>query len=719
MDHRFAPLSRYEHSPDAFLRVWQDSHASINRHLYRGEGFQHPHLIQGDILTGATRALWIDSLSAFYPGLLSMAGELDEAIGIHLLATAVWTRFSGLPERWNVATGNVENGLSWYGGRPEFSESTFYLYRATGDPWYLHVGEMVLRDLKRRCWTKCGWAGLQDVRSGELSDRMESFFLGETAKYLFLLFDPEHPLNQVDKPFVFSTEGHPLIIPKSAATAKSTSPHQYSEKQTKQTDILGQQVSGLTCQTAPLAPKFGLSSTAARGDVFHAASLARLHLMPKRRGAEGPLLDYASDHPSISVSDLSSPTNYTFYPWTLPPELVPFNATSSPMTIRPTLDISFPALPGMVIGPGSLERVRDGILVKTIGGLRLSMVQDVSLPDGADSTDGEGYRVQVLNNVPLGKDEKVHLSRDVTFDVLDPTDPNFTRIRDTNMMDLVIDVIPELLRRRNDSDDDRESPVGGGATGQEPPFDDDDDDVDPPTASSVRAVWSSLMNSISGLLREESHGHYFPWPSSSSQKKLPSLRLMLPAAISTGIGSAPLPDVEDASTVSWSEDHSSHPLTWSTIYFADELCDHRLVRQVVQNHQVLVIKRGGCSFSQKLRNIAAYPPSRHSLKLVIVVSDEDNDGNYQDEATSGAQNGTPSLVRPLAALRAEPLLVRPFLDEVQMTAGGIPRRHLIGMVMVGGGQETYELLRQATGVGIKRRYTVHSQGVPVSNLYIV
>lgn len=725
LDYHYPSLSEYEHSPDAFLQVWQESHASITRHLYRGEGYQHPHLIQGDIFTGATRAFWIDSLSAFYPGLLSMAGELDEAISIHLLATAVWTRFSGLPERWNVATGNIENGLAWYGGRPEFAESTYYLYRATKDPWYLHVGEMVLRDLKRRCWTKCGWAGLQDVRTGELNDRMESFFLGETAKYLFLLFDPEHPLNQIDKPFVFSTEGHPLIIPESTMSTSRKEP----KKQKQTVDQLNE----LTCQTAPPAPNLGTSSTAARPDVFHAASLARLHFMPSRGAAEGALLEYASDHPSVSISDLSSPTNYTFYPWTLPPELVPFNATSSPMTIRPTLDISFPALPGMIMGPGSLERVRDGILVKTIGGLRLSMVQDVALPTGADNTDEDGYRVQVLNNVPLGKDEKVYLSGDITFDVLDPTDPNFTRIRDTSMVDLVIDVIPELPRRRNDSDAHR-SRAGEGEAEQGRSFHDGDgnnsgngngngshadgdgDDDEPLAASGVKAAWSSLMSSVSSLLREEMQGH-FTW-SSSTQKKVPSLRLTLPAAISTGIGSAPLPDVQDASTVSLPDNLSSQPLSWSTIYFADELCDDRVIRQVVQNHQILVVRRGGCSFSHKLRNIAAYPPSRSALKLVIVVSEDDYLGGQDATATGPGGSGTP-LSRSLAALRAEPYLVRPFLDEVQMTTGGIPRRHLISMVMVGGGQETYELLRQATGVGIKRRYTVHSQGVPISNLYII
>lgn len=709
MDHRIAPLSEYEHSPDAFLQVWQDSHASIKRHLYRGEGFQHPHLIQGDVFTGATRAFWIDSLSAFYPGLLSLAGELEEAISIHLLATAVWARFSGLPERWNVATGNVENGLAWYGGRPEFSESTYYLYRATNDPWYLHVGEMVLRDLKRRCWTKCGWAGLQDVRSGELSDRMESFFLGETAKYLFLLFDPSHPLNHMDKPFVFSTEGHPLVIPQTATASTRERPGR--RKQAQQDHESG----ALTCQNPPPPPKLGMSSTAGRPDVFHAASLARLHLMPSRGPVEGSLLEYASDHPSMTFSDLSSPTNYTFYPWTLPPELVPFNATSSPMAIRPTLDISFPALPGMIMGPGSLERVRDGVLVKTLGGLRLSMVQDVTLPDGANSADEDGFRVQVLNNVPLGKDEKVYLSRDVTFDVLDPTDPNFTRIRDTSMVDIVIDIIPEVLHRRNASDDPESA--AGGATGQEHDNGNDSasDDVDPPTASGMRALWSSLKNSISALLREEVQGH-FAWSSSSlsTRKEVPSLRLTLPATISTGIGSAPLPDVEDASAMSVLDDHSAHPLTWSTIYFANQICDHRLFRQVVQNHQVLVIKRGGCSFSQKLRNIAAYPPSRSALKLVIVVSDEEDTLFNKPENHLGIPGAS-----SLAALRAEPQLVRPLLDEVQMTAGGIPRRHLISMVMVGGGEETYALLQQAAGVGIKRRYTVHSQGVPIDNLYVV
>ncbi|KAL2839788.1 glycosyl hydrolase family 47-domain-containing protein [Aspergillus pseudodeflectus] len=702
LDDYFDPLSEYEHSAEAFLQVWKESHASIKRHLYRGEGYQHPHLIQGDIFTGATRAFWIDSLSAFYPGLLTLAGELDEAIGIHLLTTAVWNRFSGLPERWNVATGNVEGNLGWYGGRPEFVESTYYLYQATKDPWYLHVGEMVLRDIKRRCWTKCGWAGLQDVRNGELSDRMESFFLGETAKYMFLLYHPEHPLNSLDQPFIFTTEGHPLVIPQSTT---STSRKRMT-RDLHEHDMLSRSV----CPTAPIPPTFGLSSTAARPDVFHAANLARLDLMPNRGSPEGPLEDYAKNRAGVTVADLTSPSNYTFFPWTLPPELVPYNATSSLMAVRPTLDISFPAVPGMTHGSGFLERVRDGILVKSIGGLRMSMIRDAPPRDVMFNPEGSEFRVQVVNGVPLGKDEKVYLLREITFDVLDPGDPNFTRIRDSTMIDLVIDVRPDSFSRRNDSDDVQEFTPGNGGQQRVLHARSSADDskaaarIDAST-SSMRDVLSSLVSSVSSLLRDEVHHRYTPSPSAKSSP----LRIPIPAAVATGLGSAPLPDVDDVSAVSMTNNKTQRRLPWSTIYMAGDLCDQRILRDIAQSHQVLVIKRGGCSFSQKLRNIAAFPPSRNALKLVIVVSYE------EEKYFTNQEHSTPGL----AASLAEPYLARPQLDETQMTAGGIPRRHLLSMVLVGGGEETYELLRQARGVGIKRRYSMRSQGVPISNLFVV
>ncbi|KAJ5109767.1 hypothetical protein N7532_002412 [Penicillium argentinense] len=707
LDDHYLPLTQDQHSADAFLQVWEDSHASINRHLYRGEGYQHPHLVVGDVATGATRAFWIDSLSAYYPGLLALDGKVDEAIQIHLLTTAVWTRYSALPERWNVATGDIDSGLSWYGGRPEFIESTYYIYRSTQDPWYLHVGEMVLRDLKRRCWTQCGWAGLRNVQTGEMIDRMESFFLGETAKYMFLLFTPDHPLNKIDAPWVFSTEGHPLIIPKKTTTKRQ--PSRQTQTQSRPSEASPEN----TCQ-AITTPILGVSFTASRPDIFHAASLARLHLRPRRGLSEGPILKGTPEHQSVSVADLSSPSNYTFYPWTLPPQLVPFDATSAPMVVRPTLDISFPSLPGGVnLGAGALERVRDGILVKSIGGLRLSMVQDVPLGQALTSEeDDDGFRVQVINNVPLGKDEKVYISRQITFDVVDPYDPNFTRIRDTSMLDLVIDVLPDTSRGRNDSTSSGDEPhAPEHSEHQEDPEPDlghrkpapalsDESPVDSPE-STMRSMLSSFVNSVSSLLRDDSDDAVTP------------LRLSLPAAMATGIGAAPLPEVDDAVTMSLFSNPSSTRLTWSSIYFAGELCDERLLRDIVQTHEVLVIKRGTCTFSEKLRNIAAFRSTRSSLKLVIVVSYDDN------QPPSSPQENIKRGSAPLAALRAEHTLIRPHLDESQVTASGIPRNQLISMIMVGGGDETYALLQSSVGVGIKRRYTMRSQGVPITNLYIV
>lgn len=41
-------------------------------------------------------------------------------------------------------------------------------------------------------------------------DRMESFFLGETLKYLYLIQDPDHTMDL--SKYVFNTEAHPTRV---------------------------------------------------------------------------------------------------------------------------------------------------------------------------------------------------------------------------------------------------------------------------------------------------------------------------------------------------------------------------------------------------------------------------------------------------------------------------------------------------------------------------
>ena len=101
-----------------------------------------------------------------------------------------------------------------------------YLYKATRDPFLLSLGEDMLDSIEYSAKTPCGYATVKDVRDHTLEDRMESFFLSETTKYMYLLFDVDneiihkHKEHVVKTPFgecvvesggwIFNTEAHPI-----------------------------------------------------------------------------------------------------------------------------------------------------------------------------------------------------------------------------------------------------------------------------------------------------------------------------------------------------------------------------------------------------------------------------------------------------------------------------------------------------------------------------
>lgn len=100
--------------------------------------------------------------------------------------------------------------------RPETVESLFVLYRITEDPKYRDWGWQIFQAFEK--YTKVdsgGYTSLDDVTSLPPStrDKMETFFLGETLKYLYLLFDENNTL-PLDK-YVFNTEAHPLPVMRS------------------------------------------------------------------------------------------------------------------------------------------------------------------------------------------------------------------------------------------------------------------------------------------------------------------------------------------------------------------------------------------------------------------------------------------------------------------------------------------------------------------------
>ena len=667
------PLIPEEHDPDNFLQVWHQAHAAIKRHLHNSwqnpnEDFHHPSYMNGNYQTGAIASLWIDSLAAFYPGLLTQAGELEEAVEAHLLYAALWTRFRALPERWSLRDGQVESGLSWWPGRPEFIESTYYLHQSTKDPWYLYVGEMVMKDIVSRCYTECGWAGLQDVRTGEKSDRMESFFLGETTKYLYLLFDQDHPLNKLDSPFVFSTEGHPLIIPKKrpagGVSRKSASSAYFNSNFTHE------------CPIPPSPLPLTGSVVAARSDLSHAAGVIGLHTTPNIHGELEEVGIRQTEKGPIPM--LRPKSNHTYFPWTLPPTLIPANGTCHRLPEGRQLTLQFPRLGGRHDGlwPHIVSKIPDGgVFISALDDLKLQMVLE---DDGVGST----WRITTVNTVPLGKEEVAVIDADL---IADMTDPLFERIRDQHAVELVLANDPLAFIRRR-----------AGVPG-----------ADGSLVSAYKAAVRTMKDGVGLVFPRLTQASSTADPSGEPEQdpEMPELDfdldlLDLPdtevtdyflAATPVGKGAQLVPDGPSARYTSTTHPHSSVTLPWTAIHVLDsDLCDAPLPASVPRTNHVLVVRRGGCTFSQKLSNIPNFYPSPSSLALVVVV-DEGTD----DEG-----------------------LVSPSLDETQFSPSGLPRYNPIPLVLVRAGEGGFDKFAGATGLGIRRLYHVQSRGTRISNLRV-
>ena len=171
-----------------WLDMFQLSYDSIERHIRQGDFH-----VEVDMHAGKQKMRYrrVSALQAFWPGLQVLAGDVSAAIQSHRKLYALWNKFSAMPEIYDLGVGQV---LSWaknYPLRPELAESTYHLYQATRDPFYLQVGRRMLYDIQNNTKVKCGYASISDVISLKLEDRMDSYFLSETIKYLYLLFKDE------------------------------------------------------------------------------------------------------------------------------------------------------------------------------------------------------------------------------------------------------------------------------------------------------------------------------------------------------------------------------------------------------------------------------------------------------------------------------------------------------------------------------------------------
>ncbi|CAH8544777.1 unnamed protein product [Schistosoma mattheei] len=187
--------------------MFREYRLAIEKHIRHGDWNPMINKDKG----GVTMAVF-QSLEAFWPGLLALTGDI-ECARRHLIAYhEIWRKYGFLPEFYSLSDEKAYKGREAYPLRPELIESILYVYRATPR-------------------TPCGFATVSDVTKHTLEDRMESFFLAETTKYLYLLFDENNFIHQLPGEktslegsrlpsglqcypesggYIFNTEAHPI-----------------------------------------------------------------------------------------------------------------------------------------------------------------------------------------------------------------------------------------------------------------------------------------------------------------------------------------------------------------------------------------------------------------------------------------------------------------------------------------------------------------------------
>ncbi|KAG2387690.1 hypothetical protein C9374_001284 [Naegleria lovaniensis] len=197
------------------IQMFKTCYDGIMKHVYR-----EPWYSDVDMKTSKLTFGLYNSLASFWPGLQTLYGHDFEKAKKTLNAIfGIWRLHGVIPEGFNLYVSKAQKGQMPYPLRPELIESVYHLYKFDGsrDSSYLYMARDFLTGLQVVCKTKCGYAVVKDSESKLLEDRMESFFLSETLKYLYLIFDPYNFVHwneesgQEELLYTFNTEAH--IIP--------------------------------------------------------------------------------------------------------------------------------------------------------------------------------------------------------------------------------------------------------------------------------------------------------------------------------------------------------------------------------------------------------------------------------------------------------------------------------------------------------------------------
>ena len=186
-------------------QMWTESKSAVMKHL-ADEAPSGLWMGHADMETGKRTHTWFGLLDAFFPAVLALSGDVPTAERLQESSFKMWDKYGIECERFDYM--KMDTVDPRFQLNPEIIESAYYLYHYTKNPRYLEMGRTFLRDLKKYCRMDEGYSGLKNVATKTRTDLMESYFLAESLKYLYLLFAPPETL-EFEK-VIFSTEAHPV-----------------------------------------------------------------------------------------------------------------------------------------------------------------------------------------------------------------------------------------------------------------------------------------------------------------------------------------------------------------------------------------------------------------------------------------------------------------------------------------------------------------------------
>ena len=123
-----------------YLDMFVDLYVAVMHHMQTPKLLgDYRWLADAHAFEGYLFGPWISSLSAFWPGMQALAGQLEDARHLHANYSNIWMNFAALPELFSIDGARTSPHMNGYPLRPELIESTFYLHASTREPHFLQV----------------------------------------------------------------------------------------------------------------------------------------------------------------------------------------------------------------------------------------------------------------------------------------------------------------------------------------------------------------------------------------------------------------------------------------------------------------------------------------------------------------------------------------------------------------------------------------------------